>query len=297
MKRLTLWTLIAALAMAGAGGAAAKINVVASTTDLASIAQAVGGDAVDASSIARGTSDPHFVEVLPSYMVRVKKARVYLLVGMDLDRWAYPIIDGSRNGDLLVVDCSKGIPPLEVPTGKVDASMGDIHPRGNPHYWLDPDNGIIIASTIADALAHADPVNADRYMAGLDRFKTAVAERKTAWAAKAAPLGKLEVITFHNSWPYFCRAFGIDVVGFVEPLPGIEPTPSHTAQLVEVAKARGIRVIGVEPYFSKRTPETIARATGAKVVDLPPSVGGAPGADDYFGLFDVLIDRLLAEAR
>jgi ABC-type Zn uptake system ZnuABC Zn-binding protein ZnuA len=294
MKHFTFVFILAALA---AGNAAAKVNVVTSTTDLASIAQAIGGDAVEVSSIARGSSDPHFVEVLPSYMVRVKKARVYLMVGMDLDRWAFPIIDGSRNGNLLVVDCSKDIPPLEVPTRKVDASMGDIHPRGNPHYWLDPDNGVVIASTIADALTQVDPENAGRYRSGLERFQVTVQDKKAQWAADATALRGLEIFTFHNSWPYFCRAFGIEVAGFVEPLPGIEPTPSHTAELIELAKAKGIRIVGVEPYFSKRTPETIARATGAKIVDLPPSVGGAPGADDYFALFDVLIGRLTAEAR
>jgi ABC-type Zn uptake system ZnuABC Zn-binding protein ZnuA len=230
-------------------------------------------------------------------MVRVKKAKVYLMVGMDLDRWAYPIIDGSRNGKLLVVDCSKGIPPLEVPTGKTDASMGDVHARGNPHYWLDPDNGVLIATTIADALMRVDSGNAALYNAGLQRFKEQVELKKSQWKESAASLSGLEIVTFHNSWPYFARAFGIHVVGFVEPLPGIEPTPSHTAALIEMVKARGIRIIGVEPYFSKRTPDTIARESGAHVLDLPPSVGAAPGADDYLGLFDVLIDRLKTAQR
>jgi ABC-type Zn uptake system ZnuABC Zn-binding protein ZnuA len=294
MKSTLLAFLLVSLA---AGHAAAKINVVASTTDLASIAKAVGGDAVEVTSINRGSADPHFVEVLPSYMMRVKKAQVYLMVGMDLDRWAQPIIDGSRNGSLLVVDCSKNIPPAELPTGKVDASMGDIHPRGNPHYWLDPDNGSRIAATIAGALSRADPAHAAGYTARLERFDAALAQKKLGWKEAAAPLAGLEIVTFHNSWPYFCNAFGIEVAGFVEPLPGIEPTPSHTAALIDMVKARGIRIIGVEPYFSKRTPDTIARATGARVLDLPPSVGGAPGADDYFMLFDVLIEKLVAGAR
>jgi zinc/manganese transport system substrate-binding protein len=270
---------------------------VASTTDLASIATEVGGDAVEVSSINRGNADPHFVEVLPSYMVRVKKAQVYLMVGMDLDRWARTIIDGSRNSKLVVVDCSRGIPPLEAATGRTDASMGDIHPRGNPHYWLDPDNGARIAATIADALTRADPSNAALYRSGLDRFEARIAQEMVRWKEAAASLSGVQIITFHNSWPYFCNAFGIEVAGFVEPLPGIEPTPSHTAAVIEMIKAKGVRVIGVEPYFSTRTPSTIARETGAQVVTLPPSVGGASGADDYFKLFDVLIERLTAAAR
>lgn len=280
-----------------ATGAQAKINVVTSTTDLASIARMIGGDKVDVTSIARGTADPHFVEVLPSYMVRVQKAKLYLKLGLDIDRWAAPIIDGSRNSKLVVVDCSQDIAPMEIPTGKIDASMGDVHPRGNPHYWLDPDNGAVIANTIADALTDADPANAAAYQANLESFKTELASHKIAWEEKARPLKGLKIVTYHNSWPYFCRAFGLDVEDFVEPLPGIEPTPSHTAHVIELVKAHNIRVIGVEPYFSMRTPETIARATGAKVVALPPSVEGDPRAKDYFSLFDVLIDRLTAAAR
>jgi ABC-type Zn uptake system ZnuABC Zn-binding protein ZnuA len=294
MNRIILAWILVAL---GATVAPAKVKVVASTTDLASIVRMVGGDAVEVSSIARGTADPHFVEVLPSYMIRVQKAQLYFKLGMDIDRWAAPIIDGSRNGKLIVVDCSKNIVPLEVPTGKIDASMGDVHPRGNPHYWLDPDNGAIIAATVADALAGADPAHATTYQVNLEKFNAELTARKTHWAESARALQGLELVTYHNTWPYFANEFGIEVDGFIEPLPGIEPTPSHTAKTIDLIQGHGIRVIGVEPYFSKRTPDAIARATGAKVVDLPPSVQGAPGADDYFALFDVLIDRLVTAVK
>jgi zinc/manganese transport system substrate-binding protein len=282
---------------ATAGTATAKMNVVSSTTDLASIATLIGGDLVSVTPLAAGNADPHFVEVLPSYMIKVKKAKVYLRAGLDLDRWALPIIDGSRNASLLVVDCSANIAPVNAPTGKVDASLGDVHPQGNPHYWLDPDNGVIIATAIADAFARADAGNAAAYQAGLERFRAEIERRKPGWQEKAQPLSHLQIVTYHDTWPYFCRTFGLEVVGWVEPLPGIEPTPSHTAALIEMVKGRNIRIIGVEPYKSRRTPDTIARATGAKVIDLPPSVGGAPGADDYYSLFDVIIDRLLEGAR
>ncbi|HEX5131928.1 MAG TPA: metal ABC transporter substrate-binding protein, partial [Candidatus Krumholzibacteria bacterium] len=216
--------------------ATAKMTVVASTTDIASIAQFVGGDLVEVSAIAKGTADPHFVEVLPSYMVKVKKARVYLRVGLDLDRWALPIIDGSRNSSLLVVDCSASIAPVNIPTGKVDASMGDIHPRGNPHYWLDPVNGVTMANTIATAFERADAANAAAYRANAERFAEEIKARQVAWNEKAKPLAGLEIITYHDAWPYFARAFGVVIAGFVEPLPGIEPTPSHTAELIELIK-------------------------------------------------------------
>lgn len=294
MKHMLVMGLLLA---AGAHSAAAKINVVTSTTDLASIATYVGGDEVEVTSIARGGADPHFVEVLPSYMMRVQKAKLYLKLGMDIDRWSAPIIDGSRNGKLVVVDCSRDIQPLELPTGGIDASMGDVHPRGNPHYWLDPDNGAVIARTIADALARADAPHAAMYHANVEKFVAELAAKKAQWKESARTLAGMKIVTYHNSWPYFSRAFGLDVEAFVEPLPGIEPTPSHTAQVIDMMKAQGIKVIGVEPYFSKRTPDTIARDAGATVVELPPSVGGAPGADDYFSLFDVLIERLAKAGR
>jgi zinc/manganese transport system substrate-binding protein len=294
MKTLiaTLMLLAVVVSVARAG-----INVVTSTTDLASIASLIGGDLVQVTSLARGDADPHYVEVLPSYMIKVKKAQVYLRAGLDLDRWSQSIIDGSRNASLVVVDCSHGITPVNVPTGKVDASMGDIHPRGNPHYWLDPDNGVIIATTIAEALASADAAHAGQYRAGLERFRAEIERRKATWKEKAAPLDGADIVTYHDTWPYFCAAFGINDVGFVEPFPGIEPTPSHTASLIELIKAKRVRVIGVEPYKSTRTPDAIARATEARVVVLPPSVGGVKEANDYYALFDVLIDRLLKEVK
>jgi ABC-type Zn uptake system ZnuABC Zn-binding protein ZnuA len=272
--------------------ASAEVKVVASTTDLASIAKSIGGDEVKVESIAIGTANPHYVEVLPSYMMKVAKADIYLKVGLDLDRWANEIIDGSRNGNLTVVDCSRQIEPLQRPTTKVDASMGDVHPQGNPHYWLDPANGLIIAEMITNALAEIDGDNFMYYAARLEEFQRKFEEKEGEWKSRAARLEGLEIVTFHNSWPYFTQAFGIQVAGFVEPKPGIPPTASHTAKIVEMVKAKGIKIIGVEPYFSRRAPDSIARMTNAAVVTLPPSVGGAEGADDYFGLFDALLDIL-----
>jgi len=277
--------------------ARAKVKVVASTTDLASIARHIGGDKIEVESIAIGTADPHYVEVLPSYMMKVARADVYLKVGLDLDRWANEIIDGSRNGKLVVVDCSQNIDPLQRPTTKVDASMGDIHPRGNPHYWLDPANGLIVAEMITNALAEVDGDNFMYYAERLEEFQKRYERKENDWLAQAADLEGLEIITFHNSWPYFTQAFGINVAGFVEPKPGINPTPSHTAKIIEMVKAKGIKIIGVEPYFSRRTPDMIARMTSAAVITLPPSVGGAEGAEDYFSLFDTIFDTLIQSLK
>ncbi|MDH3197708.1 MAG: metal ABC transporter substrate-binding protein [Candidatus Krumholzibacteria bacterium] len=275
--------------------AAAKVRIVTSTMDLASIAQAIGGANVEVTSLAKGRSDPHYVEVLPSYMVKVSKAQIYLKVGLDLDRWADQIIDGSRNSRLIVVDCSGGVAPLNVPTGKIDASMGDVHPRGNPHYWLDPENGLVIAGSVVAALQRVDAAHASDYQAGYERFESLLRAKQREWALVVERVRGMEIVTFHDTWPYFCAAFGIEVQGFVEPKPGIEPTPSHTAGIIELIKAREITVIGVEPYFSARTADVIARETGARVVTLPPSVGGVEGADGYFELFDVLLATLARE--
>jgi zinc/manganese transport system substrate-binding protein len=295
---------VAALAvLAAAPPARAAVNVMASTEDLADLTRQVGGDKAKVETIAKGYQDPHFVEAKPSFILKLAKADLLVVVGRELEiGWLPPLIQQSRNAKIQVgadgyLDASLTAKILEIPTGQITRAMGDVHPQGNPHYWLDPDNGVIIATAIADAFARADAGNAAAYQAGLERFRAEIERRKPGWQEKAQPLSQLQIVTYHDTWPYFCRTFGLEVVGWVEPLPGIEPTPSHTAALIEMVKGRNIRIIGVEPYKSRRTPDTIARATGAKVIDLPPSVGGAPGADDYYSLFDVIIDRLLEGAR
>jgi ABC-type Zn uptake system ZnuABC Zn-binding protein ZnuA len=291
-----IWALVIASLLVG-GGADAKIRVVTSTSDIASIVKMIGGDKVKVESIVSGRSDPHFVEVLPSYMVKIARADVYFKIGMDLDYWANQLIDGSGNGNLIIVDCSEGIDPLERPTTKVDASMGDVHVQGNPHYWLDPDNGLVIAEAVTAALIQADPENVSLYEANLESFRQKLDAKRQEWADLARSLKGIEIITYHNSWPYLCKTLGIHVVGFVEPKPGIEPTPSHTARLITMIKSKQIKVIGKEPYFSDRTPKSIARQTGAAVVDLPPSVGGVKEATDYFALFDTLIGILTSSLK
>lgn len=249
----------------------------------------MGGDWIETSHICPPTGNPHFVEIVPSQMVTVGRADIYLKVGMGLDLWADRIIDGSRNRRLLVVDCSVNVNRLEIPTGKVDASMGDVHPEGNPHYWLDPANGILIARTIAVALMKVDPPGSDAYQSELERFITDMDLKMAEWRKTADALRGLKIVTYHNSWPYFARAFGLELIGFIEPFPGIEPTPSHIADLTARMKAAGVRVIGKEPYFESRTPRALALAIGAIIIELTPSVGGAPGVNTYPELFDYLI--------
>ncbi|HVP07185.1 MAG TPA: metal ABC transporter substrate-binding protein [Candidatus Acidoferrum sp.] len=282
---LTLWS-------ATATAPWAKVKVVASSTDLASIAREVGGALVDVNSIGQGKSNLHFVEMLPSYMLQVSKADLYLKIGLAMDQWADGIIDGSRNDKLTVVDCSKGIDVLEKPSGKVDASMGDVHPDGNPHYWLDPRNGKIIADNILEGLTKVDPGDAATYKANRDAFEARLDQKWQEWSNVASAFKGLPIVSYHSTFVYFAHAFGIDVIGYVEPKPGIEPTASHTAELIDLMKQRQVHVIFREPYYSERAPQAIAKETGAIVYTAPSSVGGTDDAKDYVSLFDTLVGIL-----
>jgi zinc/manganese transport system substrate-binding protein len=278
-RPLMCFPFVLALAVANPDVAgAAKVKVVASTNDLASIAASVGGDQVEVNAIARPGSDAHRVEVLPSYMVRVAKADLYLKVGLGLDQWAEAIIDGSRNSRLAIVDCSQGIEVRDKPAGKIDASMGDVHPAGNPHYWLDPRNGGIIARTVAAALARADPARAGAYETRAAAFATACDSTYAQSQTRLAGLASRTLVTYHDSWVYFAGAFDLEIVGRVEPKPGIPPTGRHLDDLVGVIRARQVRVLVQEPYFSGEAAAFLGRATGIRTVKVSPSADGTdPG--------------------
>jgi zinc/manganese transport system substrate-binding protein len=291
MLRRLVASLLAAAALATPAVSHAKLNVAASTTDLASIAASIGGDQVDVFAIARPSADPHRVEALPSYMVKVSRAKLYLKVGLGLDQWADAIVDGSRNSSVTIVDCSRDVHVLEKPTGKVDASMGDVHPDGNPHYWLDPRNGAVVASTIADALAKADAKNSALYRARAEAFAK---EAQASWernADAAKKLGSHTIFTYHRSWSYFADAFGFEVVNTVEPVPGIPPTAKHLAELVDQAKARKVGLLIQEPYFSADGGKFLEREAGVRQV-IEAASCDAPTAGSYLQHFDGLITAL-----
>jgi zinc/manganese transport system substrate-binding protein len=269
------------IALAISPNATAKVNVVTSITDLAYFARAIGGDYVEVSSIAPPTADVHFIEVRPSYMMKVNKADVVFKVGMELDLWMDRIIDGSRNNHLHIVDCSQYIERLEVPTFQADARYGDIHRFGNPHYWLGPQNLAPITQAIVEGLAAADPEHArefehnrQQFLADLDKELPALREQATQLAGK-------EVIFYHNSWPYFDKFTGLVAAGYIEPYPGVAPSPSHVAEIIDLVQGRKIRVIAVEPYFDRRVPDKIASDTGARVITLYPSIGGRNKDETY----------------
>ena len=294
MKKLSffLLTMLVLNAVAEILAAPKTTRVVTTLPDLASLAKAVGGDKIQVEALVKEDQDPHSIEVLPSYMVKLRKADVFLIIGMDLDIWAYPLRDGSRNAKLLTIDCSKNIDKLEVPAYKVDPSYGDIHLYGNPHYWLDPENGKAIMVTIVDALSQVSPENHDEFVRNMQTYSRKLDEKILGWQTKMAPFRDARIIFYHNSWPYFAHRFGLRAANFVEPKPGIPPSPSHMTKLIQQIKEQGIKVIVMEPFYDDRVPNLISRETGAKVIKLAPSVGGINTIQDYIGLFDYNVTAL-----
>jgi len=274
-------------------GAQAKLKVVASTSDLAYFTRQVGGDLVDVEAIAPATADVHYVEVRPSYMLKVSRADLAVKVGLELDMWMDRIIDGSRNNKLAIVDCSKYIHPLDVPTFKADARYGDLHRFGNPHYWLTPDNVAPITQAILEGLENVDPANADRYRQNREAYLATLEKALPTLRERAAPLAGMSYISYHSSWAYLNAFTGLEVAGHIEPYPGVAPSPAHVAELIDLVKKRGITLIAVEPYFDRRVPEKIASETGARVVTLYPSIGGRNKDESYVEFLLGNIDALV----
>ncbi len=277
---------------------AKKINVVTATTDMAALTQEVGGDNVNVEAIAKGYQDPHFVEAKPSFLLRLKGADLLITVGLQLEiGWLPPLIAQSGNKNIQVgaagyLDASQFAEILDIPTGQVTRAMGDVHPLGNPHYWLDPDNGRRIAKGIAAKLGQMDPPNAAYFQQRFQDFDKRLSTAEQKWDAEMKPFRGRKVVTYHNSFPNFAKHFSLNVIGYVEPRPGIPPTPSHTIELIGLMKRENCKAILVEPYFDLKTPKSIAAQTGATVVQYLPSVGGEKEVTDYFKLFDYNIGLL-----
>ena len=307
MRNVSLHTrviaLIAAFALVSAicplpASAAGKLQIMTATTDLAALAHEIGGDRVEVESVARGYQDPHFVEAKPSFLLKLRHADLLIVVGLELEiGWLPPLISQSTNPKIQVgapgyFDASRFAKILEIPTGVVTRAEGDVHPLGNPHYWLDPENGLRIAKGIQNKLSEMRPADAAYFAERYNSFEQRIKQADEKWLAEMKPYSGRKVVTYHRSWPNFAEHFGLNVVGYVEPRPGIPPSPQHTVELIGLMKRDGVKVILVEPYFDLKTPNAIARDTGAKVVVLMPSVGGEKEITDYFKLFDYDIAKL-----
>ena len=298
MKKLIIPAAIA-VTLLGSANAFAAIKVVTTTQDLESLTREVGGDKVAVESLAKGYQDPHFVEAKPSFILKLHAADLLVVVGRELEiGWLPPLINQSRNTRIQpnadrYLDASLTAKILEIPTGQITRAMGDVHPSGNPHYWLSPDNGRRIAQEIQKKLAEISPGDAAYFAQRYADFDRRLAEAEKRWHAAMAPYKGVKVVTYHRSWPNFTDAFGLDVIGYVEPKPGIPPSPSHTLELIQEMKRQQVKTIMVEPYFDRKTPDAIARETGAQVIVLAPSVGGAKEVTDYFKLFDFDVDLVV----
>ena len=291
------------LTLLPAARAAAVVNVVATTEDLASLAREVGGERVKVDALAKGYQDPHFVEAKPSFVFILNKADLLVAVGRELEiGWLPPLVLQSRNAKIQpgaagYLDASLTARILEIPTGQVTRAMGDVHPQGNPHYWLDPGNGRRIAQAVQARLSQLSPADAVYFAQRYADFDQRLAAAEKRWDAAMAPYRGTKVVTYHRSWPNFCERFGLDVIGYVEPKPGIPPSPAHTIELMATMKREGVKLLLVEPYFDEKTPNSIGRETGVPVLVLPPSVGGEKQITDYIGLFDHNVEAVLAALK
>jgi ABC-type Zn uptake system ZnuABC Zn-binding protein ZnuA len=298
MKPTSWIFLLVVTSVAWIGRAADKLQVVATLPDLKSIAEAVGGDRVECFAIATGFQNPHFVDPKPSYILRLSKADMFITVGLDLEGgWVPPLLNSARNARIMAggegyVDASTNVPLLQVPSS-INRAEGDIHVFGNPHYWLDPLNGKIIAQNIHRTLVRLDPESEPSFSRNLKKFNDRIDEKLAEWLTKMQPLKGTKIIAYHNEWPYFEQRFGLQIVDFLEPKPGIPPTPSQLAKVITEMKRDHIKVIITSPYFTTDSAELVARNVDGTVVTLATSVGAEEHLRSYVDLFDYNVMKMV----
>jgi zinc/manganese transport system substrate-binding protein len=295
MKRILLLVLLANLVPRAV---VAKLRVVTTIETFAALARQVGGDRVEVKALSRGYMDPHFVEPKPSLVIDLNRADLLVHVGLELEiGWLPPLVLGSRNANIQPgqpgnLDASTGIPVLDVPATKVDRSMGDIHPQGNPHYWIPPANAIVVAREISDRLAAIDPAGSSVYTTNLRRFVAELARRRVDWEKRAAGIRGTKVVPYHKSWSYVSAWLGLQEVGYVEPKPGIPAPPSHIAQLIGLMRRENVKVILMESFYPRNTVDLVAQKADARTLVMPSDVGATPNIKDYFDLVEAVVQKL-----
>ena len=294
----TLTALLAAALLGWSVPAQAAVKVVSSIATLGSIAKEVGGDRVSVEMLSKGYQDPHFVEAKPSLMLVLNRADLLLHVGLELEiGWLPVLVQGSRNpkiqaGEPGNLDCSTAIPVLDVPQSQVTRAMGDIHPAGNPHYWLPPESARLLARVIEQRLAQLDPEGRAAFEANLKSFEDRVNAKEKELAPLAAKLKGVKVATYHKSWSYVTRWLGLEEVGYVEPKPGITPDPAHLARLIGVMRKEQAKLLLVESYYNRGTAKLVAEKAGAAMLTLPTDVGATPEIKSWFDLVDAVIKEM-----
>lgn len=280
----------------------AKIKVVATLPDLGSLAREVGGDKIELSVLAKPTEDSHFVDARPSFVVQLRDADVLIDGGAELEiGWLPPLLQNARNPKIDVgkpgrVQAFQGVRLMNVPTNATRAA-GDVHALGNPHFTVDPIIAKTIALHIAQAFSAIDAANASSYDANYKKFEATINAKLQEWGAAMLPFKGQSVVAYHDSWPYFAHRFGVNIDTFLEPKPGIPPSPSHLAEVIEKMKAQKIKAIIVEPFHDRKIAEKVASSTSAKIVDFAQYPGGLPGTDSYVKLIDKLIANLSAALK
>lgn len=296
-QRILLLATLAFSLFHGMASAQAKLQVVTTLPDLEAIVRAVGGEEVSATSIATGYQNPHFVDPKPSHILKLTRADMFITVGLDLETgWVPPLLNSARNPKIMpggdgYVDASRGVRLLQVPSS-VSREQGDIHVYGNPHYWLDPENGHVIAKNVADALSRLRPDLSATFQSNLTAFDTELDKRMDGWRRKMLPFLNKEIIAYHNQWPYFEHAFGLKIAEFLEPKPGIPPSPSQLAKVIRLMTSRNIDVVVISPYYLRDSADLVASKVGGQVVPLATSVGAFPEIKTYFDLFDYNVDTI-----
>jgi zinc/manganese transport system substrate-binding protein len=286
--------------VAGGAGAADKLRVVTTITDLKALTEAVGGDLVDVDSLARGNQNPHDLEVRPSLMVKLRRADALVINGLELDAWVEVVAQGANNPAVMVgapgrIDASRGIPVLEVPSGRVDRSMGDVHPSGNPHYSLDPGMAPIVTQNILEGLTRLAPQHRPALEKNRQEFLARLDQATQRWAQALAPIKGAKVVVYHNNLVYQMTRFGLTQYATVEDRPGIPPSPGHLAQLIRRMKDDQVKVIATNPWSDQRLAQRVAGEAGAQVVVIADGVGAVKGADTYIAALDYNV-RTLAQA-
>jgi zinc/manganese transport system substrate-binding protein len=304
--RSVIRTLVAGLAalgvLADSAPAADKIRVVTTTTDLKALTDMVGGSLVEVDALARGTQNPHDLEVRPSLMVKVRRADVLVVNGLELDNWVDLVVRGANNARVIPgaigwIDASRGIPVLEVPTTRVDRSMGDVHPQGNPHYTLDPGMAPLITQTILEGLARTAPEHRPAFEKNRQEFLARLEPAMAQWTKTLEPFRGAKVVTYHADWTYFLTRFGLAQVGAVEDRPGIPPTPGHLTQLIRRMKDEKVKVVIVEPWNDQKLAARVAEEGGAKALVLAAGVGSLKGTDTFFEMWSYNVNTLAHALR
>ena len=303
MRVMTVLVVAVVLASLGPGAeGAAKLRVVATIPDLKALTEAVGGDLVEADSLARGTQNPHDLEIRPSLMVKLRRADALVVNGLELDAWSEVAVHGSNNGRIIpgapgYIDASRGIQPLEVPTGRVDRSMGDVHPHGNPHYTLDPGQAPAVTATIAEGLARIAPQHRATFERNRQAFLGRLEQAMMRWSQTLAPVRGAKAVAYHNDWVYLFTRFGITQAGTIEERPGIPPSPAHLARLIQTMRDQRVKAVIVEPWSDQQLAGRVAKEAGARVVVLNASLGQAAGPDAYLASTDANVTGLAQALR